>query len=144
MNASLRKTKGRPDAIDVYVGHRLKLRRLLLGMSREQLSEVVGLTYQQIQKYEKGINRISAGRLYTFSRVLNVSIPYFYDGMNDEGEAIDPVSFAKTHRESNAADGGTIEILPIVASIKSSDLRHEVLSFAKRMKKIDEKRSSGE
>lgn len=69
----------RADKIDVHVGKRLRLRRNLLGMSQEKLGQEVGLTFQQIQKYERGANRIGASRLYQFSTVLDVPISFFYD-----------------------------------------------------------------
>lgn len=74
-----KKTKGSPDPVDVHVGKRLRLRRSLLGMSQEKLAESIGLTFQQIQKYEKGTNRISASRLFQFSKILQIPISYFYE-----------------------------------------------------------------
>jgi transcriptional regulator with XRE-family HTH domain len=73
-----------PNPIDCYVGSRIRIRRTLLGLSQEQLGSYLGLTFQQIQKYEKGSNRVGASRLFEISRVLNVSIPYFYDDMPQE------------------------------------------------------------
>lgn len=77
--AKTKKTKGTPDLTDKHVGERLRVRRSLLGMSQEKLAEAIGLTFQQIQKYERGTNRISAGRLYQFSKILDVPIGYFYE-----------------------------------------------------------------
>ncbi|MDR0406839.1 MAG: helix-turn-helix domain-containing protein [Holosporales bacterium] len=78
-NASNRRTS-RPGAIDQYVGSRVRARRSVLGLSQERLGEAVGLTFQQVQKYERGVNRISAGRLLELSHVLNVDISYFFEG----------------------------------------------------------------
>lgn len=75
------KTKGKPDPIDAHVGRRLRARRSLLGMSQAKMAEAIGLTFQQIQKYERGMNRISAGRLWQFSINLEVPIEYFYEGL---------------------------------------------------------------
>ncbi len=72
---------GVPSQIDLHVGQRLRQRRSLLGMSQEKLGEAVGITFQQIQKYERGSNRIGASRLYQFSIILDVSISYFFEGM---------------------------------------------------------------
>lgn len=69
-----------PDPTDVYVGRRVRTRRLMLGVSQEKLGDDVGLTFQQIQKYEKGTNRISASRLQQFARILNVEVSYFFEG----------------------------------------------------------------
>jgi len=70
-----------PRPVDVHVGARLRLRRTLLGISQEQLGKSVDLTFQQIQKYERGANRISASRLYEFSQLLDVDVSYFFDDM---------------------------------------------------------------
>ena len=69
----------RANPIDVHVGSRVRLRRMLLGMSQEKLGEHLGLTFQQIQKYEKGINRIGASRLFDLSQVLGVPVQFFYE-----------------------------------------------------------------
>lgn len=69
----------RANPIDVHVGGRVRLRRMLLGMSQEKLGEQLGLTFQQIQKYEKGVNRIGASRLFDMARVLGVPVQFFYD-----------------------------------------------------------------
>lgn len=73
--------KGIPDPVDIHAGARLRLRRNLVGMSQEQLGNALGLTFQQIQKYERGINRISASRLHQICKILNVSVDYFFDEM---------------------------------------------------------------
>jgi transcriptional regulator with XRE-family HTH domain len=73
--------ESRPSPIDVHVGGRIRLRRTLLGMSQERLGEALGLTFQQIQKYERGVNRVGASRLFDLSRVLDVPISFFFDDM---------------------------------------------------------------
>ena len=73
----------RPSPIDVHVGSRIRLRRTLLGMSQERLGESLGLTFQQVQKYERGVNRVGASRLFDLSRVLDVPISFFFDDMPD-------------------------------------------------------------
>ncbi len=75
---------GIPNPVDVHVGARLRVRRTLLGMSQTTLSEAMGLTYQQVQKYERGANRISASRLFALTRVLDVPIQFFFDYMPAE------------------------------------------------------------
>lgn len=69
----------KPNPIDAHVGTRVRLRRMLLGMSQEKLGEHLGLTFQQVQKYEKGVNRIGASRLFDLARVLGVPVQFFYD-----------------------------------------------------------------
>lgn len=69
------------DNIDAHIGSRVRLRRLTAGITQEQLGTALGVTFQQVQKYEKGTNRIGAGRLYRISRILGVPVSYFYDGL---------------------------------------------------------------
>jgi transcriptional regulator with XRE-family HTH domain len=69
----------RANPVDVHVGSRVRLRRMLLGMSQEKLGEHLGLTFQQVQKYEKGVNRIGASRLFDLAKVLGVPVQFFYD-----------------------------------------------------------------
>ncbi len=73
--------ESRPSPIDVHVGARIRLRRTLLGMSQERLGEALGLTFQQVQKYERGVNRVGASRLFDLSRVLDVPISFFFDDL---------------------------------------------------------------
>ena len=70
---------GTPHPIDVHVGKRVRLRRTLIGISQEKLGEAIGLTFQQVQKYERGANRIGASRLFDLSRVLDVPVSFFFD-----------------------------------------------------------------
>jgi transcriptional regulator with XRE-family HTH domain len=72
---------GRPNPVDVHVGSRVRLRRTLLGMSQEKLADALGLTFQQVQKYERGANRIGASRLHQLSRILEVPVSFFFEEM---------------------------------------------------------------
>jgi len=72
-------------AIDDHVGSRIRERRILLGLTQQQLAEMIGVTYQQAHKYERGINRVSAGRLFEMARALSAPITYFYEGIAGEG-----------------------------------------------------------
>ena len=74
-------SKGYPNPIDVHVGQRIRQRRTLLGMSQEKLAEAIGLTFQQVQKYERGANRVGSSRLFDLARVLDVPISYFFEDM---------------------------------------------------------------
>lgn len=73
----------RANSVDRHVGTRIRERRIMLGLSQQQMADMIGVTYQQAHKYERGINRISAGRLYEIARVLNVLITYFFEGLED-------------------------------------------------------------
>ena len=72
-------------ATDDRVGARIRERRIMLGLSQQQLAEMIGVTYQQAHKYERAINRVSAGRLFEIARVLSAPISYFYEGVGEEG-----------------------------------------------------------
>ena len=76
---STRMAGKKPNPVDTHVGSRVRLRRMLLGMSQERLGESMGLTFQQVQKYEKGVNRIGASRLFQISKILDVPVQFFFE-----------------------------------------------------------------
>jgi transcriptional regulator with XRE-family HTH domain len=77
--------RARPQDVDRYVGARIRERRILLGLTQQQMAELIGVTYQQAHKYEKGINRVASGRLYNIARALGVEVGYFYEGLQTAG-----------------------------------------------------------
>lgn len=105
------------NPVDVHVGARLRLRRLELGVSQERLGEALGLTFQQVQKYEKGSNRIGASRLYAISRILETPVSYFFEGLPDPRNGPDGV-----------ADPGKVELSALVKTPEAIELNR---SFAK-------------
>jgi transcriptional regulator with XRE-family HTH domain len=95
----------RPNPIDVHVGSRVRFRRMLLGMSQEKLGEKLGLTFQQVQKYEKGINRIGASRLFDLAQVLGVSVQFFYEeAPSQEGHSFAPQGLAENPDEHSIVE----------------------------------------
>jgi transcriptional regulator with XRE-family HTH domain len=90
MNMIEPQTRGEPanraNDVDRHVGTRIRERRVMLGLSQQQMADMIGVTYQQAHKYERGINRISAGRLYEISRVLNVPITFFFEGLEGQDD----------------------------------------------------------
>lgn len=90
----------RANPMDVHVGGRVRLRRMLLGMSQEKLGEQLGLTFQQVQKYEKGVNRIGASRLFELARVLGVPVQFFYDDAPSATSGIASAGFAERPSDS--------------------------------------------
>ena len=90
------------DEVDAHVGRRLRQRRIALGISQEQLGSELGLTFQQIQKYEKGQNRISAGRLYKIAMILSVSVEHFFQGLANANGASGQRSAMPGQAEMNA------------------------------------------
>lgn len=137
MNNKLSST---PSPVDVYVGSRIRLRRTLLGMSQERLGTALGLTFQQVQKYERGANRVGASRLYDLARVLDVPIAFFFDGMPDEA-AVAPV--APTHVESFAEARGAFGGVPAPGQAEGGDDRFasNELALLSRRETIDLVRS---
>ena len=92
--AKIRNEAPRPRAqdIDRHVGARMRERRIMLGLTQQQMAELIGVTYQQAHKYEKGINRIAGGRLYTIAQALGVEVGYFYEGMEAQPGRFEPTA----------------------------------------------------
>jgi transcriptional regulator with XRE-family HTH domain len=129
-----------PSPVDIHVGSRVRLRRTLLGMSQEKLGTAVGLTFQQIQKYERGANRIGASRLYDMSRVLDVPVQFFFDEMPVEPEAegyqplsgdAEPAGTAMT--QDPMAKRETLELVRTYYRIPNAILRRKLFELAKAM-----------
>jgi transcriptional regulator with XRE-family HTH domain len=124
--------KKQANPIDGQVGNRVRLRRMLIGMSQERLGELLGLTFQQVQKYEKGVNRIGAGRLFEVARILGVPIDYFYEGAStqiagpSENEASPPVM-------EFVSSGEGLQLSLAFMKIKDPKLRKRVLDLVKQM-----------
>ena len=85
MQTSRAAPRPRAQDVDRYVGDRMRQRRIMLGLTQHQLADLIGVTYQQAHKYEKGVNRIAGGRLYQTAQALGVEVGYFYEGMADKG-----------------------------------------------------------
>lgn len=145
-----RKTKGIPDTIDKHVGTQLRSRRSLLGLSQEKLAESVGVTFQQVQKYERGTNRVSASRLFSFSKILDVSIDYFYEGLDEQGLLANknigmsdnaqesfsgPTNTAKNLPENLMSTRETLDLIRTYYSVEDPKLRKDILKFVKSMAK---------
>ncbi len=134
--------KGKPNPIDVHVGSRIRLRRTLLGMSQEKLGEAIGLTFQQVQKYERGANRVGASRLYDLSRVLDVSIGYFFAEMPDTVAAQSPVQIRDmgvtdeemyTHEPDPMAKRETLELVRAYYKISDPQVRKRLFEMTKAL-----------
>ena len=131
-----RGTKGKPNPIDVHVGSRVRLRRTLLGMSQDKLAKAVSLTFQQIQKYERGANRVGASRLYQFSRVLDVPVSFFFDDMPaDAGHGIPGLAEgpAATFEQGNLARRETLELVRAYYRINDPSVRRRVFDLTKAL-----------
>jgi transcriptional regulator with XRE-family HTH domain len=100
-------SKGYPNPIDVHVGARIRLRRTLLGISQTALADAIGLTFQQVQKYEKGTNRVSSSRLVDMANALDVAIPYFFEDMSAGVGAQTPSALMKAGQRPTTIDNET-------------------------------------
>ncbi len=83
-NSAPRRSTSRTQDIDRHVGARVRERRIMLGLTQQQLADLIGVTYQQAHKYERAINRVSAGRLFEIAQVLSVPVSYFFDGLEQD------------------------------------------------------------
>ena len=97
--------KKKPNPVDTHVGSRVRLRRTMLGMSQEKLGEALGLTFQQVQKYERGVNRIGASRLFDLAQVLGVPVQFFYEeAPSGEASHLVPDGFAEKPAENSIVE----------------------------------------
>jgi len=126
--------KKQANPIDGQVGNRVRLRRMLVGMSQERLGEHLGLTFQQVQKYEKGVNRIGAGRLFQVAQILGVPISYFYEGVIEQS--------AESMRKGDAttppvmeflSSGEGLQLTLAFMRIKDSKVRKRVIDLVKSL-----------
>ena len=129
-----------PSPVDLHVGSRVRLRRTLLGMSQEKLGNAVGLTFQQIQKYERGANRIGASRLFDMSRALDVPVQFFFDEMPVETVAEDyrppsgsPEPSIATLDQDPMAKRETLELVRTYYRIPNTNLRRKLFDLAKAL-----------
>ena len=123
-----------PNPIDIHVGNRVRLRRTLLGMSQEKLGEAVGLTFQQIQKYEKGVNRIGSSRLYQFNQILDVPVSFFFDDMPETVTDARPGVIAATNSDFERdplAKRETLELVRAYYGISAPTVRKRVFELTK-------------
>lgn len=130
---SLSKRGEGPNPIDIHVGQRLRLRRTLLGLSQETLGEAVGITFQQLQKYERGANRISASRLFNLSQVLGVPVTFFFDDLpvQDVETPVDEPS--ETQEFESMARRETLELVRAYYRIPEETVRRRTFELVKAL-----------
>ena len=138
-----RMPSGKPNPVDVHAGSRVRLRRTLLGLSQEKLGEAVGLTFQQVQKYERGTNRISASRLWDLSRVLDCPVSFFFEEMNEETAGASPRNLSLDTRDIEPRESDpmtkreTLELVRAYYRIKEYSVRRRIYELAKALGPID-------
>ncbi len=133
-----------PHPIDIHVGARVKLRRMILGMSQETLGKSLGLTFQQIQKYEKGVNRIGASRIFELSKLLEVPIQYFYNDYGDTigaaGGMAEPDAGEAFMALVNSPEG--VQLCRAFAEIKDPHVKKRVLDLVKSIAETEHAKAS--
>jgi len=132
-----RRKGDKPNPIDIHVGSRVRLRRNMLGLSQERLGEAIGLTFQQVQKYERGANRIGASRLHDLSRVLDVPVSFFFDDMDPVRAPAIPAGFAEPPAEALDSDPlrrrETVELVSAYYKIEDTALRRRFFDLARAL-----------
>ena len=132
-------SKRMPNPIDVHVGNRIRMRRMLIGMSQEKLGERLGLTFQQVQKYEKGTNRVSASRLFHVAHVLGVPVQFFYEDLPAGVEDDSALGFAESTEQAvitnflNSTEG--LQLNRAFHQISDPDVRRRVVDLVKSIAK---------
>ena len=138
-----RKTRGKPTYVDVHVGQRIRQRRTLLGYSQERLADALDLTFQQVQKYERGANRVGAGRLYELSRALDVPVTFFFEEMPDApaGAPSGPAMQEAAQRQYEADPMAQRETLLLVRAyygINDPAVRRRMLDLIRAMGRTED------
>ncbi len=130
---------GGPNPVDIHVGSKVRLRRTLLGMSQEKLGEAIGLTFQQVQKYERGANRIGGSRLFDLSRVLDVPIGFFFEDMSEETASKSPrqimgmAETQQTFQPDPMAKRETLELVRAYYRINDPKVRKRLFEMTKAL-----------
>ena len=138
-------SKGFPNPIDVHVGARIRLRRTLLQISQSTLAETIGLTFQQVQKYEKGTNRVSSSRLVDLANALDVSVPYFFEEMSATVQGQTPAMLMDVKNLPRPSDEKdpmakreTLELVRAYYKIQDPAVRKRVFELTKVIAKSSE------
>jgi transcriptional regulator with XRE-family HTH domain len=126
-----------PNPVDLHVGLRIRLRRRELGVSQEKLADSIGLTFQQVQKYERAANRVSASKLWEMARALKTSISYFFDGLGDPGrnDPGEPDRAPPAHAFLLTPEG--LELAAAFPKIKKARVRRRILDLVRAMVEED-------
>lgn len=128
-----------PNPIDKHVGTRVRMRRMLIGMSQERLGDALGITFQQVQKYEKGANRIGASRLHQIAHVLGVSIDFFYDGApqpNGESPGLSEVAHpAYVSEFMSTAEG--VQLMRAFVRVRDARVRRRIVDLVDSLAEED-------
>ena len=132
---AIRMPQKSPNPTDKHVGGRVRMRRMMLGMSQTELGNSIGLTFQQVQKYEKGTNRIGAGRLQQIARILKVPVGFFFEGSPREGGAASETDQAPLPSYVNdfLATSDGLALTKAFMQIKDANLRRRIVSLVQEI-----------
>lgn len=119
-----------PNPIDRHVGLRIRMRRKELGITQERLAESIGLTFQQVQKYERATNRVSASKLWEMARALQTSVGYFYDGLEESAESLSP---GPSEVQLFLLSSEGLELVQAFPRIPQARLRRKILDLVRAM-----------
>ncbi len=133
---------GQPHPVDIHVGNRVRQRRTLLGLSQEKLGEALNLSFQQVQKYERGTNRISASRLYEMGRVLDVPVSFFFENINAADVTSKKTGNKVTEeRPDPMSRRETLVLVQSYYGITDATLRRRMLDLIKSLRRSSESQS---
>lgn len=130
---TIRKTKGGPSEFDVSIGQRVRMQRTLLGWSQEKLADALGITFQQVQKYENGVNRISSGRIYELSVIMGVPVSAFFADIVQSGMLSDQPQAGLDGGEDPLNNKETMELIRAYYGISDPSVRKQFVALAKAM-----------
>ena len=127
----------KPNPVDIHVGSRVRLQRVLIGMSQQKLGKLLGLTFQQVQKYEKGINRIGASRLFELAQIFSVPVQFFFDELQISGGTASMPGFSEDSSETNYVEflntREGIELNRAFQKISDPKVRRNVVELVRAM-----------
>lgn len=126
-----------PNPVDLYVGGRIRMRRRTLGVSQEKLAEDLGLTFQQVQKYERGANRVSASKLYEIARSLSTPVAFFFEGLNDPTIAKSGDAQPENAVHDFLMTNEGLELAAIFPKVKRARVRRRLLDLVRVMAEED-------
>lgn len=136
----MNQNKKKPDPIDIHVGSRIRLRRNMLNMSQEKLGEKLGITFQQIQKYEKGTNRVGASRLQAIAEIMTVPVSYFFEEAPSHDGKTGGFSENETTYVDFCSSAEGIQLMRAFTNISDVKVRRKLIDLAKAL--VDEEKKS--
>jgi transcriptional regulator with XRE-family HTH domain len=126
-----------PNPVDLHVGARVRIRRKALGVSQEKVAHALGLTFQQVQKYERGTNRISASKLFEIATFLEVPVAYFFEGLSGQNDILGAETAAERHVHDFLMSAEGLELASLLPRLKGKQ-RRRILELVRTLAEVDE------